>query len=169
MHLHNGPHRPHHLHTPPSWVPEGSWYFIAVNAATHGGIGLCDPLVSARILESAAFLQRTGKWSCRLLVLLPDRMHGIFYFPRKPGLTASMILWKDHLADGLGITWRPGFFDHRLREPLQVSEAAERILGGPVRQGLCRTWEEWPHILMPQPCPADARRGTGPKSGTDNA
>jgi hypothetical protein len=166
MHLHKGPHRPHHLHTPPSWVPEGSWYFIAVNAVVHDGIGLCDPHVSARILDSTAFLHRTGKWSCRLLLIMPDHLQGIFSFPRKPGLTTSMILWKEHLAEGLGISWQPGFFDHRLREPKQVSEKTDQILHHPVRSGLCRTWQEWPHVFRPQFSQAEGRGGTGSQSGT---
>jgi hypothetical protein len=80
---------------------------------------------------------------------MSDHLQGIFSFPRKPGLTTSMILWKKHLAEGLGISWQPGFFDHRLREPMQVLEKTDHILHHPVRSGLCRTWQDWLHVFRP--------------------
>ena len=143
------PRRTRLLHTPPNWVPGDSWFFITVNAAVRHTNTLCHPETAAGILAAAGFYCATAKWSCQLLLLMPDHLHGIVSFPVSPGITFTMTRWKGYLAKVHRIEWQQGFFDHRLRAPWQVMAKTDYILQNPVRRGLCRTVDEWPFIFRP--------------------
>jgi hypothetical protein len=41
--------------------------------------------------------------------------------------------------------WQPGFFDHVLRSDESYAEKWQDVLENPVRAGLVREMEEWPH------------------------
>ena len=49
------------------------------------------------------------------------------------------------------IEWQRDFFEHRLRGSESYREKADYILLNPVRAGLARTPEEWPHIFIADP------------------
>ena len=57
--------------------------------------------------------------------------------------------WKRWVARSMGVVWQPGFFDHRLRGEESVREKADYILANPVRAGLVKNWQDWPHRWMP--------------------
>jgi putative transposase len=46
------------------------------------------------------------------------------------------------------IKWQRNFFDHRLRHDESETEKYEYIRQNPVRAGLVREDDEWPHVLV---------------------
>ena len=136
-------------HEVPSWVAEGSFFFITINCAPRGGNHLCRADVGDAVLAAAAFNHQKLAWHCRLMLLMPDHLHAIIAFPQQPGLRKCLANWKHFLAGQQGIDWQRDFFDHRLRTPQEEHEKVSYILMNPVRRGLCERAEDWPWIYRP--------------------
>ncbi len=133
-------------HDIPSWVQDGSLYFITVNARPRGTNQLATTTTGPLIWDSVVHNVEHGMWWPRLLVLMPDHLHGLISFPRDPGIKKTISNWKHFTAHTLGIRWQRDFFEHRLRSDESFDEKAHYIRMNPVRQGLCFEPGEWPYV-----------------------
>ena len=144
------PQRSRLNHVPPWWIADDSLFFITVNCVPRGLDQLCRPETATAVVSAARFYHEHQKWSCRLLLLMPDHLHAIVAFPFNVGLKTTLIRWKGYLAKSHGIRWQQDFFDHRLRDHWQLIEKTSYILNNPVRRGLCNRPEDWPHVFRPE-------------------
>ena len=140
------PERKRLPHVIPSWVEEGSAYFITICTGRRGHNQLCRPDVAAGILAAWAFYQNRGDVWIYLLVLMPDHLHAIMSFNRDQGMQKAIREFKKFTARALGISWQRDFFDHRLRDDKCRVEKAHYIRMNPVRAGLCKTPGDWPYV-----------------------
>jgi REP element-mobilizing transposase RayT len=140
-------------HAIPQWVSEGSFFFITINCQPRGQNHLCRAGLGDTVLKAAAFYHENLRWHCRLVLLMPDHLHGIIAVPRDPGLKTTMSNWKKFLARNHGVQWQRDFFDHRLRDHHQSEQKTCYILMNPVRWGLCERAEDWPWVYRPKDRP----------------
>jgi putative transposase len=136
-------------HAVPQWVPEGSFFFITINCEPRGQNQLCRAGAGEAVLGAARHYHEHLTWHCRLMLLMPDHLHGIIAFPREPGIKKTVTNWKRYITFHHGICWQRDFFDHRLRDQREVEEKISYILMNPVRKGLCERAEEWPWVYRP--------------------
>ncbi len=138
-------------HEVPQWVREGSYFLITIKCRERGRNQLCRVGAGDALLKAAVFYHERLYWHCRLMLLMPDHLHGIFAFPREPGLKTTVSNWKKYLAREQGVQWQRDFFDHRLRDHQEVGEKTSYVRMNPVRRGLCERAEDWPWVC----CPSD--------------
>ena len=145
-------------HAIPAWVPDGSLWFVTINARVRGLNSLAKNDVYAAV--RAAFAHHENLHRCRLvlLVVMPDHLHCLLHVSREFGLTRLVTELKSYLARTRGVVWQRNFFDHRLRDPWQQFETADYLRMNPVRAGLVVHSWEWPYVY---PAEAKARRPTG--------
>jgi len=136
-------------HEVPSWVAEGSFFFITINCDPPAENQLCRAPTGEAALAAAAFNHDRRIWHCRLMLLMPDHLHAIIAFPREPGMKKVVTDWKRFLARHEGVRWQRDFFDHRLRDHHEIQEKHSYILHNPVRKGFCREGESWPWVYRP--------------------
>ncbi|MBI3417054.1 MAG: hypothetical protein HY043_17315 [Verrucomicrobia bacterium] len=146
----NYPQRGRLLHEVPAWVAEGSFFFITINCAARGSNQLCRAGIGEAVLAAAAHNHEKLAWHCRLMLLMPDHLHGILAFPREPGMKKTVSDWKHFLAARQQIEWQRDFFDHRLRNHHEAQEKINYVLMNPVRRGLCERAEDWPWVCRPK-------------------
>jgi len=133
-------------HLIPQWVTEGSFFFITINCEPRGRNQICRAGLGDTILAAARFYHERFKWHCRLLLLMPDHLHGIIAFPREPGMRVTVTDWKKYLARNHGVVWQRDLFDHRLRDHHELVEKTSYVRMNPVRWGLCERTEDWPWL-----------------------
>jgi len=138
-------------HGIPSWVGDGSEYFITISTTPRETNQLCLPDTAESIRRTLAFYQDRGDMWMHLLLLMPDHLHAILSFSRDPGMQGTMASFKKYTSRTLGISWQSGFFDHRLRDDESCVEKAHYIRMNPVRAGLCASPEEWPYVWENRP------------------
>jgi putative transposase len=131
-------------HEIPQWGSDGSFFFITINCQPRDANHLCRAGVGDAVLGAAAYYHEHLVWHCRLMLLMPDHLHGVIAVPREPGLKTAVSKWKKFLAREHKISWQRDFFDHRLRDHRQETEKLSYILMNPVRKGLCERAEDWP-------------------------
>ncbi len=90
-------------HTVPQWVPAGSFFFITINCEPRGQNHLCRAGPGDTVLAAAAFYHEKFRWHCRLLLLMPDHLHGIIAVPPEPSLKTTVTDWKKFLARNHGV------------------------------------------------------------------
>jgi len=78
---------------------------------------------------------------------MPDHIHMIVTFDLQQGVKKTVNSWRSYHARTLGIDWQKDFFEHRLRDDDAFTETCLYIRMNPVRQELCTTPDEWPHII----------------------
>lgn len=133
-------------HETPSWVLDGSEYFITICTYPRVKNQLCHAEIAEQIRSAFWFYQNRGDLWVHLLLLMPDHLHAILSFNREPGMQTSIKEFKKYTAKRLGIIWQRDFFDHRLRAGESITEKARYIRMNPVRAGLIETPDEWPHV-----------------------
>ena len=136
-------------HTIPQWVRPGSFYFLTINCAERGHNHLSRTGLGDEVLSAAAYNHERFVWHCRLMLLMPDHLHGIIAFPPEPGMKSVVMNWKKFLARKHGVTWQRDFFDHRLRDHHEMDEKTSYILMNPVRKNLCERATDWPWVYRP--------------------
>ncbi len=138
-------------HTIPWWVPRGSIYFITINTRPPGKPQLCRDLcphpVAEALIAAAEYYHRERTWYLHLLIVMPDHVHLLASFPPEKEMRAIVTQWKRFLARTQPLTWQRDFFDHRLRHDESFAEKVTYLRNNPVRKGLCRAPEDWPHVL----------------------
>jgi len=85
-------------------------------------------------------------------VLMPDHLHlFVAIDDERIKLAAWMKSLKGTISSELRVAgyvppyWQKGFFDHVLRSGESYSEKWSYVRDNPVRAGLAKYWEEWPH------------------------
>jgi REP element-mobilizing transposase RayT len=141
--MHDFPQRARLSHRIPEWVEEGAFFFVTINCVPRRLNQLCLAGPGDGVLAAAAHYHENLRWFCRLLLLMPDHLHGVLAFPRQPGMEHVIKSWKRFLSGEQHIHWQRDFFDHRLRDRNEEQESVSYILSNPVRWGLCRRAEEW--------------------------
>ncbi|VGO16300.1 hypothetical protein PDESU_04891 [Pontiella desulfatans] len=132
-------------HGIPSWVTDGSEYFITICTTPRGTNQLCQPETATVLKDSLLFYQTRGDLWVHLLVLMPDHLHAILSFSPTIGMQKSISTWKRYNARMKGIQWQRDFFDHRLRKDESFVEKAHYIRMNPVRASLVDAPEKWPY------------------------
>jgi putative transposase len=140
-------------HTIPEWLPDSSWFFLTLNCESRGKNHLCRADTGDAVIAALGHNHEQLVWHCRLALLMPDHLHGIFAFPPDPGMKTTMTNWKKFVARKHGVEWQRDFFDHRLRNDQELQEKTSYILMNPVRKGLCERAEDWPWVYRPNDRP----------------
>jgi putative transposase len=144
------PQRQRLHHEIPPWVQSGACYFITVNTTPRGANQLATLAVAPLLLGSVARYHALGTWWVHLFLAMPDHVHALLGVAPDCALVHTMRAWKSWQTKSLGITWQAGFFDHRLRSDESFEEKAHYIRQNPVRAGLVRSAEDWPHVWSPK-------------------
>src|SRR4030095_15069941 len=96
-------------HEIPSWVSEGSFFFITLHCEARGTNQLCRAGVGDALFAAPAHNHDTFAWHCRLMLLMPDHLHAIIAFPREPGMKKTVANWKHFLATHQKVEWQRDF------------------------------------------------------------
>jgi REP element-mobilizing transposase RayT len=134
-------------HIPPSFVADGSWFFITLCCQQRGRNQLCLPNVSSMLLADGVFYHARQRWALHLLLLMPDHVHLIAGFPKAESMSEVMRSWKRLSARRAGLDWQRNYFDHRVRPDEGLELKTDYIRQNPVRAGLVKSAEEWPHCV----------------------
>jgi putative transposase len=140
-------------HTVPSWVPDGSWFFITQKCLPPGKNQLCRADRGDAVLAAIQHNHEKLAWHCRICLLMPDHWRAILSFPPEPGMEKTVKDWKKYVAGKLGVKWQRDFFEHRLRNHQELEEKTCYILMNPVRKGLCERAEDWVWVYRPHDRP----------------
>ena len=132
-------------HQIPSWVPEGSKYFITINCQHRGMDQLCRNEISSELLHSIPVYEAARKWHVYACMIMPDHLHLIAAFSKTYGIRSVISSWKSYQARHLNIKWQYNYFEHRLRNEAEFTEKMHYVLMNPVRKALVDDWRKWPH------------------------
>jgi len=99
------------------------------------------------LLADGAFYHSSQRWFLHIFLLMPDHLHLIAGFPKVEGMSDVIRDWKRLTARRAGINWQRNYFDHRVRPIDGLHQKTEYIRNNPVRGGLVKTAEEWPHFV----------------------
>jgi putative transposase len=134
-------------HVPPSFVPDGCWFFVTICCEQRGLNQLARPGTGAGLLADATLYHQQNLWCLHLLLLMPDHLHAMVAVA--PGLRLSDAVrnWKRLTARMRGVRWQRGFFDHRLRPGESLELKSSYIRENPVRAGLVSRREDWPFFV----------------------
>jgi putative transposase len=134
-------------HDVPDWIdPMQEAYFVTINCMPRGVNQLAMKPIWSALIESIEFREKNGEWKWRLILAMPDHLHGIVTFPHSYFMRKSISSWKRWIAKSHSVKWQRDFFDHRLRSHESASEKAKYIRMNPVRTGLVSTSDEWPFV-----------------------
>jgi hypothetical protein len=96
-------------HTISQWVADGSWFFITIKCVPPEKNQLCRSSIGNAVLSAMKHNHEKFVWHCRLCLLMPDHLHGIFAFPREPGMETKIKNWKKYVAGKHGVDWQRDF------------------------------------------------------------
>ncbi len=145
--MNRGFRRKHLPHEIPIWInPTKEAYFITIVCQPRGTNQLANPHSWSRLLQSIQFREDREDWSWRLILGMPDHLHGIVTLPKHFHLRKTITDWKRWTATKLGIVWQDGFFEHRLRTIDSAVEKADYIRLNPIRAGLVDHPRDWPYV-----------------------
>ena len=130
-------------HNTPSWVKTGEPFFITINCLNRNDEQLTNEFTAEIIRKSAVHCIESNKFWIRLLLLMPDHLHGIFSFGPNVSMKRVISDWKRYLSRHHNIVWQRDFFDHRLRNQKEFAEKWAYIMENPVRRGLCTKSSDW--------------------------
>jgi REP element-mobilizing transposase RayT len=139
------------LHVPPAWVDSDAVFFITINCKTRGTNPLTTGDMPKRVFESVSFMRDRGMWFPELVLLMPDHLHALisFTWESSQGMNRVIANWKRYVATQFGITWQRDYFDHRIRSGQDHQSTWFYIRENPVRAGLVESYEQWPHVWLP--------------------
>ena len=75
------PKRKFLFHDVPDWVSDGATFFITINSVPRGQNQLAIPAVAEALVESLVVRIEKGQWWPRLMLFMPDHVHGLICFP----------------------------------------------------------------------------------------
>ena len=136
---------PHHIPLDVRIGPEDEVFFITICCQPRGLNQLARSTVWQAIDESLSFREHNGDLSVRLVLAMPDHLHGLFSFCGTKSMQKVICDFKSWLAKSSEVHWQRDFFDHRLRGVESAAEKANYIRNNPVRAGLVHRPEEWPY------------------------
>ena len=135
-------------HTIPAFAEWDATYFLTICCIPRGMNTLCRTERALEIFRSVQFYESLGKWSVRVMVLMPDHLHALVDFPFWGDMSRIVGDWKRYLSNQLGIRLQPNFFDHRLRRDESHDEKWKYVKMNPVRAGLVKNAEDWPYVYQ---------------------
>ena len=134
-------------HDPPNWIdPAQEAFFITINCLPRGINHLARTEIWNVLIESIEFREGRGEWRWKLILAMPDHLHGIVIFPNSFFIKKSISSWKQWLARSHAIQWQRDFFDHRLRSEESAVQKANYIRDNPIRAGLVESANDWPFV-----------------------
>lgn len=133
-------------HRTPGWVKDGSFFHIRIRAAVDQSPPLTGSALAGALLSAARHYHATGRWFCRLILLMPDHLHAVVAFPRGEAMAMTIRDWKRGAARLHGVRWQMNFFDHRLRDAREEAETWDYVRRNPVVKELCATEADWPWV-----------------------
>lgn len=117
------------------------------------GLGKCflrDPRIAA-LTESALRFHAGVRFKLLAWVVMPNHVHALIEIGDVP-LSKIIQNWKllvavkaNKLLGRSGDFWQPDYWDTFMRDEAQRIKAVRYIENNPVKAGLCRAPEEWPH------------------------
>lgn len=138
-------------HIPPQWVTTEAVFFITINCKPRGMNHLTTGDLPARLFESVTFLRDRRTWFPEMVLLMPDHLHALisFTWEKDHGMNRVLADWKRFTAIKLGISWQRDYFDHRIRSEQDHQSTWYYIRENPVRAGLVKSYDQWPHVWLP--------------------
>lgn len=125
--------------------------FITVCCKKRGFKQLTLPSISQPLIETIKHRHESGDWYAHLALLMPDHIHFLHSFPRDKRFQIVVSKWKEWTAKTLHLEWQRDFFEHRLRWEESYREKADYIMANPIRAGLVKNMEDWPHLFIADP------------------
>ena len=138
-------------HGTPAWAGSGATFHIRIRSLSTNLCAGTESGFPAALLNSALYYHETGRWHCRLFLLMPDHLHALLCFPADLDMWIAIGRWKAWQTREHCVVWQSNFFDHRIRSPHELQLKAEYIRQNPVVKGLCRTADDWPWAIAPGP------------------
>jgi len=138
-------HLPHEVPLGVRIGPEDEVFFITICCLPRGLNQLAHPGVWQTIDESLRHRERDGDLHVRLVLAMPDHLHGLFAFCGTKAMAKVICDFKSWIAKCSGVHWQRDFFDHRLRGLESAAEKATYIRNNPVRAGLVSQTKDWPY------------------------
>jgi len=140
------PVRKHLPHDVPFWIdPTQEAFFITINCLPRRQNHLAHPETWCLLIQSIEFREQRGDWNWKIVMAMPDHLHGIVVFPKRFHMRKQFSDWKRWMNTQHRIPWQDGFFEHRLRTIESAAEKANYIRMNPVRAGLAESPEAWPY------------------------
>ena len=124
--------------------PLGEVFFITICCAKRGTNQLATHEVWTIIDDSLRWAESAGYLKVRLIVAMPDHLHGLFGFPGRRKMPRVIADFKGWVSRHSKVVWQRDFFDHRLRGEESAAEKAAYIRQNPVRAGLVLSSGDWP-------------------------
>ena len=137
---------PHEVPPHISPNPEGDVFFITIGCKQRGTNQLTKDEIWKAILETLLLRESKGEIQIRLVLAMPDHLHGLFIFHGVKPMKQVIRDFKSWMAKTQGIKWERDFFDHRLRSWESARQKGEYIRENPVRAGLLEIREEWEYV-----------------------
>ncbi|MBH1636980.1 transposase [Stenotrophomonas maltophilia] len=133
------------------WSQTGNVY--AITAVTRARRPWFDDKANVDLLiEALRTVERTGRTSSLVWVVMPDHLHWLFEL-RTGTLAGCMQILKSRSgrsigrrADANAPIWQPGYYDHALRSDESLHTQAVYIAANPVRAGLATRIGEYPYV-----------------------
>ena len=125
--------------------PEDEVFFITICCLPRGTNQLARPEVWSVAHESLMHRERLGDLRVRLVLAMPDHLHGLFSFGGAKPMKRVISDFKSWVAKECGVKWQRDFFDHRVRGWESAVEKGDYIRNNPVRAGLVERSEDWPY------------------------
>jgi len=125
--------------------PEDEVFFITICCRPRGLNQLANCETWQALHESLDHREQLGDLHARLVLAMPDHLHGLFAFPGTKRMARVIADFKAWMAKSAGVTWQRDFFEHRLRGMESATEKANYIRNNPVRAGLVSRPEDWPY------------------------
>jgi REP-associated tyrosine transposase len=126
----------------------GATYFITICCRRRGVNQLCKSDISEVIVETARRYHESERWYLKLLLLMPDHLHMLIGTSGDDGLSNVIRDFKRITSRRTKVKWQRNFFDHRLRHDESETEKFDYIYENPVRAGLVKVAEDWPHMFV---------------------
>lgn len=138
-------------------IPGGTYYFT-VRLARRGGAELVEHV--DRLRAAYGITCRERPFRTRAIVVLPDHLHAIWTLP--PGDADFSTRWrliKTRFTRDLGHSdprslsqaakrecglWQRRFWEHAIRDPLDLRLHMDKCREDPVHHGLVTRAEDWP-------------------------
>ena len=134
-------------HSIPNWIRfEEELYFVTINCNERGMNQLCLPHISKGIFSALAFYAQKQIMFPKLVLLMPDHLHGIFAFSAENGIKKTISILKKYLARTYRLNFQDGFFEHRIRNHEHLQQIEDYILNNPIRKELVNSKEDWEYV-----------------------
>lgn len=146
---------------------DGGVYFFTVVTGSRREV-LCQPEVRVALRRAVAEVRSLSPFEIVAWVLLPDHLHCIWRLPQDDADYASrwnLIKGKTTRMRGLqgsvtasgqrrrdGRLWQRRFWEHTVRDELDLTRHVDYVHWNPVRHGLVRETAAWPYSTFHRYC-----------------